>query len=87
MACTTKSSVKMAPTSTTNMTGFFHWMSGRNMMNDCLSAARTNSGASKPSLRLRRGGRSRGRGDGTEGCVVARFPDVIVETPQCVEFD
>ena len=48
MPCTVKSNVKKAPTSTTNMTGFFHWMSGRNMMNDCLSAARTNSGASNP---------------------------------------
>jgi hypothetical protein len=31
-------SVNIAPTSTTNITGFFHWMSGRNITNDCFKA-------------------------------------------------
>ena len=43
-----KSSVRTAPTSTTNITGFFHWMSGRNMMNACFTAAAARSGANRP---------------------------------------
>src|ERR1700722_19736973 len=33
-------SVRTAPTSTTNITGFCHWMSGRSMTKDCLRALR-----------------------------------------------
>ena len=34
-AAIVKTSVRTVPTSTTNITGFFHWMSGRSMTNDC----------------------------------------------------
>ena len=29
---------RTVPTSTTNITGFFHWMSGRSMTNACFEA-------------------------------------------------
>src|SRR5262249_61233046 len=44
--------VKTVPTSTTNITGFFHWMSGRSMTKACLSAALSRSGANRPRRRL-----------------------------------
>ena len=42
-----KTSVRTAPTSTTNITGFFHWMSGRNNTNACFAAAASRSGANR----------------------------------------
>jgi hypothetical protein len=50
------SNVRMAPISTTNITGFRHWMSGRSITIDCFSADhvvwRVNNGI----CRWRRGG-------------------------------
>ena len=60
-ASITNSSVRNAPTSTTNMTGFFHWMSGRSITNACFSADQT-------SLRRQQSlgvGPALGPGDGT----------------------
>src|SRR5262245_33061343 len=63
------SSVRNAPTSTTNITGFAHWMSGRSMTNDCLRAGTTSSGASSAARRVRRGRRTCSRdGIGSGDC-------------------
>ena len=40
------------PTSTTNITGFFHWMSGRSITSDCRKAVFSSSGSNRPALRL-----------------------------------
>ena len=42
----------IVPISTTNITGFFTWMSGRSMMNARTRAARSKSGANNPCRRL-----------------------------------
>ena len=44
--------VRTVPTSTTNITGFFHWMSGRSMTSDCRKAVFSSSGSNRPALRL-----------------------------------
>src|SRR5664279_2103309 len=44
--------VSTAPTSTVNITGFFHWMSGRSITSDCRKAAFKSSGSNKPAFRL-----------------------------------
>ena len=66
-ALTVNRSVRAVPTSTTNITGFFHWMSGRSMTNDCFRAARSSSGASRPALRLARRVSFSSSGDGPDG--------------------
>ena len=63
------------PTSTTNITGFFHWMSGRSMTNDCFRAAFSRSGANRPWRRLTAGAcASRASGSALE-CFGHRFHD------------
>src|SRR6516162_1537911 len=47
-----KMMLSTVPTSTTNITGFFHWMSGRSMTNDCFRAVFSKSGANRPLRRL-----------------------------------
>ena len=47
-----RSNVSTVPTSTVNITGFFHWMSGRSMTSDCQNAALSSSGSNKPERRL-----------------------------------
>ena len=37
-----------------NITGFFHWMSGRSITSDCQKAAFSNCGSNRPDLRLAR---------------------------------
>ena len=57
----TYSRVRTVPISTTNITGFFHWMSGRSMTNDCFNALTHECRARR--ARCRRA-RSIGRGRG-----------------------
>src|ERR1700722_3645719 len=45
---------RTVPTSTVNITGFFHWMSGRSMTKERTSAVLSSSGANSPCLRVRR---------------------------------
>src|SRR5208283_1601676 len=46
--------VRIVPTSTTNITGFFHWMSGRSITNDPFKAVRAVGPSKRVFILLRR---------------------------------
>src|SRR5439155_18048632 len=71
------------PTSTTNITGFFHWMSGRSIRNDCFSAALSRCGANSPYCRLARRVSFSSWGDGPcNGGIGGAVIFVIALTPE-----
>src|SRR5579883_3565853 len=72
-------SVRAVPISTTNITGFFHWMSGRSMTNDCTRAVLSKSGANSPWRRLSRRTIFRSAGEGAVGEGVVIVCDILIQ--------